>query len=336
MAAIVASVSLSAMLLAAAWGYVQVTPNMKSFSSAIKGGSLASNKEKILYSRSTGPGVITEQWFTGREAMNEDTRIRIYIDGETEASLDFQLFLAHGIGAGEAQEVGNIPWGTNRIAHEADGGIYNTYRIPYAKSLKVTATHPKGGAFWYIIRGVENYPVILGDLQLPANTRLHLYKTVNQVLAPYQFITLANISGNAGALYQVTLSTHSQDYSHLEACFRAIIDGEEMFLSSGTEDFFLSAYYFNRGLYHNDNSGLTFKDKKGSMSAYKFFDNDPMLFTTSLALMWRCGEKINGADGCPNDFPRPSTQDNHRLGDAVGKLQLQNTNTTAYVWVYQW
>lgn len=316
--------------------YVQVTPSMKSFSSAIKGGHLAANSEKILYNRSSGPGVITEQWFTGLGVMDENTRIQIYIDDESQASLDFQLLLAHGIGAGEALEGPNVPWGTRRIAHEADGGIYNTYRIPYGKSFRVTATHPKGGAFWYIIRGVENYPLVLGDLQLPANTRLRLYKTTNQVLAPYQFLTLANISGRAGALYQVTLSTQSKDYNHLEACFRAIVDDEEMFLSSGTEDFFLSAYYFNKGLYHNDNSGLTFKDGKGSMSAYKFFENDPMLFSKSLGLMWRCGEKINGADGCPNDFPRPPGDSGKLEEDSIGKAQLQDTNTTAYVWVYEW
>lgn len=33
----------------------------------------------------------------------------------------------------------------------------------------------------YIVRGVENYPVILGDLQLPASARLKLHKIENIV-----------------------------------------------------------------------------------------------------------------------------------------------------------
>jgi nitrogen fixation protein FixH len=46
---------------------VPVNPKMRSFSSAVKGGRLVANQELVLYESSTGePGVITEQWFTGK------------------------------------------------------------------------------------------------------------------------------------------------------------------------------------------------------------------------------------------------------------------------------
>ena len=107
---------------------------MKSFSYAIKNGFIQGNVEKTLYEHGSGePGVITAQWFTGRLKMNQDTRIRMYIDGEKEASLDFNLFVAHGLGFCESDDRRNIPWGTRRIAHSADGGIYNTIRIPFSK-----------------------------------------------------------------------------------------------------------------------------------------------------------------------------------------------------------
>ena len=264
--------------------------------------------------------------------MDENMRIRIYIDGETTASLDFQLLLAHGIGFTESGEVQNIPWGTRRISHDADGGITNTYRIPFFKSFRVTATHPTGGMFWYIIRGVENYPLILGDVMLPRTTRLRLYKNVNVELKPLEFFTPANISNSAGAVFQVTLAANSTDYNYLEGCFRARIDGaQDLWLSSGTEDFFLSAYYFNRGIYHSDNSGLTFKDNKGAMSAYKLFENDPLFFTKSLELVWRCGETVGDTVGCPNSYPPPS-----HLRGMLATPQLANTIVTTYVWVYEW
>ena len=47
---------------------IQVQSGMRSFSSAIKAGTIGALKEKVLYEyESQGlPGVITEQWFTGK------------------------------------------------------------------------------------------------------------------------------------------------------------------------------------------------------------------------------------------------------------------------------
>ena len=293
-------------LLQGALALVQVTSNMKSFSSAIKNGYIVSYKEKVLYEHDTGqPGVITEQWFTGG-VMNRHARIRIYIDDEVDASLDFNLFIAHGLGFPESDDLKNIPWGTRRIAHTADGGIYNTFRIPFSKSFRVTATTQSSGYMWYIIRGVENYPVVLGDLVLPSHTRLRLYKNENFRLKPLDFMNLAYVKSSAGALFMVTLVAESSNLVFLEGCFRAYIDGSNRttWLSSGTEDFFLSAFYFDKGLYHLSNAGLTYKGK-GLISAYKFFENDPVLFTKSFELWWRCSDKDISGDkyGCPNSWP---------------------------------
>ena len=273
--------------------------------------------------------------------MNENMTIRIYIDGETIAGLEFQLLLAHGIGFTDREdEKGRIPWGTTRIAHDADGSVYNTYRIPFMKSIKVTATHPVGGRFWYIIRGVENYPLIMGSLLLPKTTRLRLYKNEQVTLKPLEFLTLANIAKTAGAIYQVTLAVESNSSSYLEACMRAKIDGspDYTWLSSGTEDFFLSAYYFNEGVYHLPNAGLTYK-KNGTMSAYKFFEDDPLLFTSSFELIWRCGEQFDPPDegGCPSDFPPPVHEGYGRMRrDYKPTDTLQPIKATTYTWVYEW
>ena len=84
------------------------------------------------------------QWFTGMGAMNEFTRIRVYIDGETakNVSLDFNLFFAHGVGTSSKVEEPQTPWATPRIAHTADGSIYNTIRIPFGSSGAIRLVHP--------------------------------------------------------------------------------------------------------------------------------------------------------------------------------------------------
>ena len=107
----------------------------------------------------------------------------------------------------------------------------------------------------------------------------------------------------------VTLVAESSNLVFLEGCMRAFIDGSNKttWLSSGTEDFFLSAYYFNEGLYHLDNAGLTFLEN-GRVSAYKFFENDPLLFSKSFELWWRCSDNdiSRVIYGCPNTWPDPT------------------------------
>ncbi len=139
----------------------------------------------------------------------------------------------------------------------------------------------------------------------PGNTRLRLYKNEDVPLSPYEFLTLVNVTSGSGAVYMVTLQANSTDYNYLEACFRLKVNGEDgyQFLSSGTEDFFLSAYYFNSGKFHADNAGCTFLDGKGAMSAYKFFENDPILYTSKVEMVWRCGETQGDTTGCPSTFP---------------------------------
>ena len=113
---------------------------------------------------------------TARNAQ-EDMRIRVYVDGEPAASIDFEMFLGHGIGFKD--DFG--PWGTKRIGKTGQpSGIYNTYRIPFGKHVRVTAqlapSDDKNKRFWYIIRGAENMPLTFSGMQLPNNARLRLYK----------------------------------------------------------------------------------------------------------------------------------------------------------------
>jgi hypothetical protein len=67
------------------------SPAMKTIGTACKGcdWSQRDGPEKTLFEYAGQPGVITEQWYTG--AMDENTQIRVYVDGEDTASLDFKL-----------------------------------------------------------------------------------------------------------------------------------------------------------------------------------------------------------------------------------------------------
>ena len=99
----------------------------------------------------------------------------------------------------------------------------------------------------------------------------------------------------------------SLENSAREACMRAMIDGatSPLFLSSGAEDYFLSAYYFNEGEFKTPNSGVTYYDGKGTLSVYKTHDRDPLLWDNGFQLIFRNMEDTTGCgdlEHCPNQW----------------------------------
>jgi hypothetical protein len=287
---------------------------------------LKSGQEATLYEYQ-GKGCLTHFWLGGNFKGVEDTRIRYYVDGEKTPSIDMQLYMGHGIGFNDNQ----APWTTKHMGKiGGQNGIYNNYRIPFGKSIRVTAQRSADSdkeepAIWWIIRGVENYSVKIGGVTLPENARLKLFRVENQLVEPLKEFNLCDAPGR-GALYQVTIAAQGQgkadEMSYLEACMRAYLGKkkEPMLLSSGLEDYFLGTYYFDTGFYHGEISGLTHIDnKKNEFSAYRFHDDDPFFFTDGLRLTCRNGD----------------TPDSKMEGPPANKMPPP-TRYTTYVWVYQY
>lgn len=133
-------------------------------------------------------------------------------------------------------------------------------RIPFFKNIRstVTSSYRHDAVLWFIIRGLESHPVVLGDLILPASARLRVVQRINVPLHTNDFITLANISSDrSGALLRVQFDATAADYTYLEACMRLYNNGATtpLYLSSGAEDYFLSASYFDEGMFKTPNSG---------------------------------------------------------------------------------
>ena len=284
---------------------------------------LKKDQETVLFEYQ-GKGCITHLWFGGGFKGMEQMDIRFYIDGEQIPSIDMELFLGHGIGFDDQ----HAPWGTERMGNIGGAsGIYNTYKIPFGKSIRITGQQKPDSEddplFWWIVRGTEHLPVVINGVKLPDNARLKLYKLENYIAQPLEEFTMCDVSG-AGMLYQVTMEAeglrdtdHWKDLSYMEACVRAYSKDKEepMFLSSGLEDYFLGTYYYNTGLYSNKLAGLTHLDKEArTFSAYRLHEDDPVFFQNGLRLTNRCGEKIG--DKVFHDPPP--------------------TRYTTYVWVYEW
>ncbi len=163
-------------------------------------------------------------------------------------------------------------------------------------------------------------------LQLPKNARLKLHKNVNKQLKPLEWIDLAN-SPNSGALFQVTLAVESANLNYLEACVRMFTDNgkTKTLLSSGTEDYFQSAFYYDGGRFHFPEAGLTYL-ANSTFASYKVHQDDPVIFNKGgMRLVWRNGDTNDPATGlkCVKDDGPPAGNP-------------QPSNVTSYTWVYEW
>lgn len=268
----------------------------------------------------SGSGFLDHMWFGGSFPDYPRVRLRVYVDGEDTASIATEL----GFGAGVGFNDSAAPWGTRWSGVTgAPSGIFLNYRIPFSRHLRVTAELPPAAArdvpFWWIIRGMHGVPLRVGDFTLPRQARLRLHRKESLHVKPLEFFDLCRISGE-GMVFQVAIAAQSENFEYLEGQMRAYVDGasEPMMLSSGLEDYFLGTYYFNRGLYHLPQAGLTHKDESNhSFSAYRFHDLDPIVFAKELRLACRCGETIGDRIAGTTGYP-------------------QATVYTTYAWVYEW
>jgi len=287
----------------------------------------------------------------------ENARLRFYIDGEVKPSIDFSLLEIGLVGKDAAHSVNHpsdgSPFGFDLFGKTAvTGGVYTTMRIPFLKSIRTTIQGPNTcngtSIFWFIIRGIENLPVELGGtLVLPDQAKLTLYRNDNVSTIPYQFLTVASAPADrAGAVVSVLFQSNSSDYNFLEACVRFYPNGASspIFLSSGTEDYFLSSSYFDEGMFKTPQSGVTYKADPGAVAMYKIHESrDFLLWQKGMTMTWRNMED----DSCPYQWPwPPKTQGEHRPIKPVKKLRAKsprpgaplvaNATYNTLVFMYSW
>ena len=298
----------------------EYTKDMKTFGHSIKNGQLPPHKEITTFEHTCGtpPCVLTQIhvpsiYPQGGEPWRwEEGIVTFYLDGDKIQMTLLELALEGPHGAVGRTDHNGGPWGTELFGKTAkSGGVYSTIRIPFFKTLKVTIQASpaanSNNVFWMIVRGVEGYRVTVGDVLLPANARLRVDRFGPARVENLQMIPMASFAnGTRGVLLAVRFDAESPDYTYLEACVRLVDPaGKPTFLSSGAEDYFLSASYFDEGMFKTENSGLTFFDGKGSVSAYKVHTNDLVFTQGGGELKWRVGEVTTGCGDmghCPNQF----------------------------------
>ncbi len=192
------------------------------------------------------------------------------VDGvvvKAEASIVIEPSLAAGVGFYD----GTAPWGTKWFGKGAkNGGWFWNFRIPFQKSILVSVQHTRGnfGGFYMIVRGAVNVGISVGEISIPLSTARLVQTTTNTLAQPlnWDWVVLADVPrGQRGVMWMHTLSVASGNENFLEGCFHAYFPGATpaladfpgLVLSSGSEDYYDSAWYFDAGPFHSPVAGYT-------------------------------------------------------------------------------
>jgi len=279
-------------------------------------------------------GLVTHFWTTAPNPGLDNTLFRYYIDGETTASIQFYPSMACGVGSNDV----TAPWGTRWFGKgAADGAWFNNFRIPFQQRIRVTVQNTMGvqvDGFYLIVRGQLLKPsdsIVIGNIPIPSTARMNL-QIFNQTVPPLAWVPIASVPSGSGLFFMHTISVAAADLNFLEGCYHQYAPFNQSFpgtlLSTGTEDYFDSAWYFNAGQFRMEVSGFTHMNSTSKVitwSAYRFHEMDPLPFDSGFQLVWRNGDMLDKSG------LKCMVQEN---GAVVGTPSA--AAVLVYAWVYTW
>jgi hypothetical protein len=227
-----------------------------------------------------GAGTVHRFWVTidPREdiAVLSKTILRMYWDGDTYPSVECPIGAFFGVGFGQQKDYVSAP------LDETSGGYNCFWPMPFHKSARWTLTNGSGTKiknFYYNI----DYTALDS---LPAATRhFHAQFRRENPTTPGRNYTILETTGEGHYVGTALFMQGKGGLSFLEGNEMVYIDGAGVasIEGTGTEDYFCSGWYFDRGVYSAPYHGVIIKDEKGSrVSAYRWHIEDAIPFTKSI------------------------------------------------------
>lgn len=223
----------------------------------------------------TPHGFISTQWITGTfgrlgDGM-ETTLVSIYIDNEASPSLTYFPYEMTAIPSLAAWNTTHAaeqpPWGSPLFSRNSATSFVNTMPIPFSTSVRITLTYTgnSSATLYYQAHGTysDTGEVPFGFSTLPDGARLVIQRNA-LTLPRLAYLPIVNFSaGTSGLIAAMAIAFTAPNLNTLEGCFNLYSTAATPFPgelhSTGTEDEFISSYYFDQGAFQGYNAGVYYK-----------------------------------------------------------------------------
>lgn len=229
------------------------------------------------------------------------------------------------------------PWQSPVWARNSGTSFTNTIPIPFVTSLKITLTFTgaagKSAVLYYQAHGrllslIDGFS--FGGVELPISARLVVQRN-DLVLPRLAYLPIVNVSaGSAALIAAMAIAFSAPNLNTLEGCFHSYVTAATSYPgelhSTGTEDEFLSSYYFDMGPFQGRGAGVYYKrSSPAALSMWRSYYDDPMILNDGGAFVWRNGDTSDPVTGI-----KCSIQTG---GSPAGDPQDANVQTMAFVYV---
>ncbi len=212
----------------------------------------------------------------------------------------------------------------------------NTLPIPFVTSLRITLTFTaavgKSAVLYYQAHGAltTKSTFSFNAVDLPISARLVVQRN-DLVLPRLAYLPIVNVSaGSSAVIAAMAIAFTAPNLNTLEGCFHSYTTASTPYPgqlhSTGTEDEFLSSYYFDQGPFQGRGAGVFYKrDTPAAVSMWRSYYDDAMILNDGGAFVWRNGDTSDPATGI-----KCSIQSG---GSPAGDPQDAAVQTLAFVYV---
>jgi hypothetical protein len=227
-----------------------------------------------------GPGVITRIWFridSGDPYFLRRILLRMYWDNEETPSVEVPFGDFFGCGFAYKQY-------TTPYLAMSSGGYTCFFPMPFEAMARIVIVNESP----IELKGLY-FQIDYQKIEEPLSTDIgyfHAYWHRDFKTNYDSNYTIFNIRGHGHIVgVNMNIQSYNHSFSFLEGDEKVCVDGEKKpsIRGTGTEDYFSSGWYFNKGEYAGQYNGLILKDDSlGRISAYRFHILDPIPFKKSI------------------------------------------------------